>query len=55
VSNPDARRGAEEALRGQTYRTLLDTYYPPLRRTDYTIAYTVRPFSVGGGKGGDKD
>jgi tetratricopeptide (TPR) repeat protein len=31
---------------GQTYRTLLENYYPPLRRTDYTIAYNVRAFSV---------
>lgn len=47
VSNPDARDAELKKLSGgQTYRTLLDTYYPPLRRTDYTIAYTVRAFSV---------
>jgi tetratricopeptide (TPR) repeat protein len=31
---------------GTTYRTLLDDFYPPLRRTEYTIVYHVRPFSV---------
>ena len=52
VSNPDARDAELKKLSGgQTYRTLLDTYYPPLRRTDYTIAYTVRPFSVEEAKG----
>ena len=46
-SNPDARDAELKKLsKGQTYRTLLDTYYPPLRRTDYTIAYNVRAFSV---------
>lgn len=46
-NNPDAR---DEPLiklsNGQTYRTLLDEFYPPLRRTEYTIAYTVRSFDV---------
>ncbi len=52
VSNPDARDAELKKLSGgQTYRTLLNTYYPPLRRTDYTIAYTVRPFSVEEAKG----
>ncbi len=52
VSNPDARDAELKKLSGgQTYRTLLDTYYPSLRRTDYTIAYTVRPFSVEEAKG----
>ncbi len=52
VSNPDARDAELKKLSGgQTYRTLLDIYYPPLRRTDYTIAYTVRPFSVEEAKG----
>lgn len=31
---------------GSTYKTLLDTYYPPLRRIDYTLAYIARPFDV---------
>lgn len=46
-SNPDARDAQLMKLsNGQTYRTLLGNYYPPLRRTDYTIAYNVRSFSV---------
>lgn len=47
VENPDARD--EQLIKlsnGQTYRTLLDEFYPPLRRTEYTIAYTVRSFDV---------
>ena len=52
VSNPDARDAELKKLSGgQTYRSLLDIYYPPLRRTDYTIAYTVRAFSVEEAKG----
>ena len=47
VSNPDAR---DEQLMnlsgGTTYNKLLYTFYPPLRRTEYTIAYTVRSFDV---------
>jgi tetratricopeptide (TPR) repeat protein len=52
VSSPDARDAEMKKLSGgQTCRTLLDIYYPPLRRTDYTIAYTVRAFSVEEAKG----
>ena len=47
VANPDSRDAELMKLsNGQTYRTLLENYYPPLRRTDYTIAYNVRAFSV---------
>lgn len=47
VENPDARDEHLVKLSyGQTYRTLLDEFYPPLRRTEYTIAYTVRSFDV---------
>jgi Outer membrane protein and related peptidoglycan-associated (lipo)proteins len=47
VSNPDARDAVLMKLSGgETYRTLLHTYYPPLRRTEYVIAYVVRPFNV---------
>lgn len=47
VANPDARDAQLMKLSGgNTYRTLLNNYYPPLRRTDYTIAYNVRAFSV---------
>ncbi|MCD8186724.1 MAG: OmpA family protein [Rikenellaceae bacterium] len=31
---------------GSAYRTLLDDYYPYLRRNEYTIGYIARPFSV---------
>lgn len=51
VSNPDARDAELRKLSGgQTYQTLLNTYYPPLRRTDYNIAYNVRAFSVEEGR-----
>lgn len=47
VSNPDARDAELKKLsRGQTYQTLLNTFYPPLRRNEYTIAYIARPFDV---------
>lgn len=31
---------------GKTYRMLLDTYYPHLRRIDYTISFVAKKFSV---------
>ncbi|MDF9830795.1 DUF3868 domain-containing protein [Parabacteroides sp. PF5-6] len=31
---------------GNTYRTLLNTYYPPLRRIEYTFAYVARAFDL---------
>ncbi len=47
VSNPDARDGELLKLSGgDTYRTLLNNYYPALRRTEYSIAYVVRAFNV---------
>ncbi len=47
VSNPDARDAELKKLSGgATYRTLVDSYYPPLRRTEYVVAYTVRGFNV---------
>lgn len=47
TGNPDARDAKIIALdNGATYRTLLDRYYPALRRTDYVIAYNVRAFDV---------
>lgn len=47
VSNPDARDAELMKLSGgETYRTLLNNYYPPLRRTEYVVAYNVRPFDV---------
>lgn len=47
VANPDLRDAELKKLsNGETYRTLLNNYYPPLRRTEYAIAYIVRPFNV---------
>jgi len=31
---------------GETYRMLLQDYYPPLRRNEYTISYIAKPFSI---------
>ncbi len=47
VSQPDARDAELMKLSGgETYQQLLTSFYPPLRRTDYIIAYSVRAFSV---------
>lgn len=47
VSNPDARDAKLRDIDGgKTYAELLNNFYPPLRRTEYVIAYNVRPFSV---------
>lgn len=47
VSNPDLRDAPLKKLSGgTTYKTLLETYYPPLRRNEYTIAYVARAFDV---------
>ena len=47
VDNPDARDQPLMKLSdGNTYRNLLNDFYPPLRRTEYTIAYIVRSFDV---------
>ena len=47
VANVDARDAELKKLsKGQTYKTLLETYYPPLRRNEYTIDYVARPFDV---------
>lgn len=47
VDNVDARDIPLRKLSGgQTYATLLQQYYPPLRRTEYDIAYVVRSFDV---------
>ena len=45
--NKDARDAKIRNLDGGvSYKFMLDTYYPFLRRTEYTIAYVVRPFNV---------
>ena len=47
VTPPDARDAELRKLSGgNSYRTLANNFYPPLRRTDYKIAYNVRAFSV---------
>ncbi|MFT4223858.1 OmpA family protein [Dysgonomonas sp.] len=47
IQNPDARDAELIKLsNGDTYRTLLNYYYPQLRRTEYTVAYVVRAFNV---------
>lgn len=47
VEDPDARDNPLKRLSGgATYRTLLNDFYPPLRRTEYEIAYVVRAFDV---------
>lgn len=47
VANPDARDAELKKLSGGgTYSTLLNDYYPPLRRTEYVVAYNVRGFNV---------
>lgn len=47
ISDINKRKAQLKALNGgRTYRMLLDEYYPPLRRIDYTLAYIARPFDV---------
>jgi len=45
TTDPVQRKNRLKAL-GTSYRTLLDEYYPYLRRNEYTIDYIARPFSV---------
>lgn len=42
----DAREWKIKRTYPQEYRFMLDTWYPALRRSDYHITYTVRPFNV---------
>ena len=47
VDNPDGRDTPLIKLsNGTTYRRLIDEFYPPLRRTEYSIAYLVRSFDI---------
>lgn len=42
-----ARRNALMQIEGgKTYQTLLDIFYPPLRRTTFRMGYKVRPFTI---------
>lgn len=51
VSNPDARDAELMKLSGgTTYQTMLREYYPKVRRTEYTVSYVARAFSVEEGK-----
>ncbi|MEA4950958.1 MAG: tetratricopeptide repeat protein, partial [Petrimonas sp.] len=51
VSNPDARDAELMKLSsGSTYQTMLREYYPKVRRTEYTVSYVARAFSVEEGK-----
>ncbi len=43
---PDAKEARIKSLYPSEYAYMLSEYYPWLRRSDYTITYTVRPFSV---------
>ncbi len=43
---PDAKEARIKSLYPSEYSYMLSEYYPWLRRSDYTITYTVRPFSV---------
>lgn len=46
-NNVMARKSKIQKLSGgETYRILLQDYYPPLRRNDYTITFIARSFSV---------
>lgn len=47
IEDINKRKAQLHALNGgKTYKILLDQYYPPLRRIDYTLAYIARPFDV---------
>ena len=51
VANPDARDAELMKLSGgSTYQTMLREYYPKVRRTEYTVSYVARAFSVEEGK-----
>lgn len=43
---PDAREWKIKRDYPKDYRFMLDTWYPALRRSDYRVNYTVRPFDV---------
>lgn len=43
---PDAKEAKIKKSYPTEYRFMLATWYPALRHSDYTVTYTVRPFSV---------
>lgn len=46
IENLDTKEYRIKALDGKLYKELLRDCYPGLRRTDYVIHYTVRPYSI---------
>lgn len=51
IKNVDARdRELKKLSNGTTYRTLLKSYYPQLRRTEYVVSYALPSFDVEEGK-----
>lgn len=47
ITAPDLRdRRLKEMYGGRPYRFLLNTFYPALRRSEYVVTYTIRPFST---------
>ncbi len=44
--DPDTKEARIKSLYPSDYSYMLSQYYPLLRRSDYTITYTVRPFNV---------
>lgn len=43
---PDAREWRIKTRYADDYKLMLANYYPALRHSDYTVRYTVRPFSA---------
>lgn len=46
ADDPDVREWVLKITYPEAYRTLLRNCYPTLRRTDYTVTYTVRAFNT---------
>ncbi len=44
--NPDERDHKMRRIYPEAYAIMLNTIYPRLRHSDYTVTYTVRPFSI---------
>ncbi|MCD8303272.1 MAG: DUF3868 domain-containing protein [Prevotellaceae bacterium] len=46
VMDPDVKEARIKSLYPADYAYMLENYYPGLRRSDYRVAYTIRPFTV---------
>lgn len=46
TDNRERERRLKSLSGGETYNFLLHNYYPTLRRVEYTISYTLRPFNL---------